>query len=39
MTKTYSDFCDEFGEPCDWVFSKTKCDDCGEELEIMGVDW
>lgn len=36
---TYSEFCDQFGEPCDWNFNKLKCPECGEELEIQGADW
>lgn len=36
---TYSEFCDEFGEPCDWNYNKIKCKDCGEELEFHGSDW
>ena len=39
MKRTYGDFCDEFGEPCDWMFSKTKCSDCGIEFEIDGSAW
>ena len=39
MEFTYSEFCDKFGEPCDWNFSKLKCPDCGTELEIYGADW
>lgn len=36
---SYNDFCDEFGQPCDWDFNRLDCEGCGGELELSGSDW
>lgn len=36
---TYEEFCNKFGEPCDWNYNKTNCDHCGEGIEFYGSDW
>lgn len=35
----YNDFCDEVGDPCDWVYSKITCPECEKTIEIESDDW
>lgn len=35
----YEDFCNEYGEACDWRYSIWKCPECGYENEVEDQEW
>jgi len=35
----YIEFCAEFGEPCDWEYTKATCPRCRETYCLGGQEW
>ena len=36
---SYSDFCEEVGEPCDWRYINLECKKCNKSFEVNDVEW
>ncbi len=36
---SYTEFCAEYGEPCDWEYTKATCPRCGETYCLGNQEW
>ena len=36
---SYTEFCAEYGEPCDWEYTKVICPRCGETYCLGNQEW
>lgn len=35
----YKDFCNSFGEPCDWIYAPLKCTKCNQTFRVSDLEW
>lgn len=35
----YGEFCDMYGEPCDWEYEIIQCESCRSKFMVSGQDW